>query len=185
MTPGYLPTVDPPESPYLGPVLNSSISVPNVLAPRCPKCPTPLLLHPWSPVPQVPQWAPLPEARPRWQINLPSLQLALGVWAGLGWGGADPGLDGPGVGDVAESVLGTDCSGRRPTVPPTLLDPGFRQVPGTGPRPRVMMGGLCRVQDWACLWKCLSLSIPVSLFVSFSLFPFLSVLLSGSASVCV
>ena len=81
MTPGYLPTVGPPESPYLGPVLNSSISVPNVLAPRCPKCPTLLLPHPWSPVPQVPQWAPPPEARPQWQINLPSLWLARGVQA--------------------------------------------------------------------------------------------------------
>lgn len=89
------------------------------------------------------------------------------MWAGLGWGGADPGLDGPGWG-VWLSLYSEQTV--QEGGPPSAHPAGPRLPPGagTGPRPRVM-GGLCRVQDWACLWKCLSLSIPLFLYSSLSL----------------
>lgn len=94
-----------------------------------------------------------------------------------------PGHDGPGAGVVAESVLGTDCSGMRPTLPPTLpcrIQASARylaQGPDLGRR-----WGSCAESGTGLVSGSVSLtlSLCVSLFISlsFSLFPFLSLSLS-------
>lgn len=96
-----------------------------------------------------------------------------------------PGHDGPGAGVVAESVLGTDCSGMRPTLPPTLpcrIQPSARylaQGPDLGRR-----WGSCAESGTGLVSGSVSLtlSLCVSLFISlsFSLFPFLSLSLFHS-----